>query len=101
MTEDQVKEIAGAWTRGPWEVRPCGQNLDICLPVAPGDQGVAVVATVFGGEADANLIAASPRLYKAVERALRHAENIGIDAKGSSYVNTLRAALANARGERP
>jgi hypothetical protein len=38
-------------------------------------------------------------LVEAVERALRHAQNIGIDSEGSSYVNTLRAALAKSRGE--
>lgn len=46
-----------------WEVRPCKDRLgnvssyDICLPTEPGATGVAVVASVYSGEAVANEIA--------------------------------------------
>lgn len=46
-----------------WEVRPCKDKLghttsfDICLPSKPEDRGVAVVASVYSGEAVANEIA--------------------------------------------
>jgi hypothetical protein len=45
-----------------WEVRPCRDRLgnvtsyDICLPQEPGSTGVAVVASVYSGEAVANQI---------------------------------------------
>jgi hypothetical protein len=77
-----------------WEVRPCQDAqgnfrcYDICLPAEPEAKGIAVVASVFSGEAVANEIAAAhnqaltapmsedealerARLRKAVELAAR------------------------------
>jgi hypothetical protein len=48
-----------------WEVRPCQDAqgnfrcYDICLPAEPEAKGIAVVASVFSGEAVANEIAAA------------------------------------------
>lgn len=71
-----------------------------------GGPGGYEVAEVYSDDCDpdearanANLIAAAPELYEAVERALRHAQHLGIDVEGSSYVKQLRAALAKARGQ--
>jgi hypothetical protein len=50
--------------RDTWEVRPCKDRLgnvsswDICLPTEPDATGVAVVASVYSGEAVANEIVA-------------------------------------------
>ena len=68
----------------------------------PYMEGLVALPYSCGGhathEANARLIAAAPELLEAVERALRHAQNIGIDSEGSSYVSTLRTAIAKARG---
>lgn len=81
------------FTPGPWEVREQsgGGSRDICLPVQPGDLAVAVVATVFGSEADAHLIAAAPELHVALEALCN---GIGI-----KLWENARAALRKARGE--
>lgn len=55
--------MSGQYTKGGWEVRQTATGRDICHPVEPGDKVVAVIATVFGTEAEAYQMAAAPELY--------------------------------------
>lgn len=103
MTENK----SAAFTPGPWSAEPMVPRADNAFYITAtpdGNNSTKDVATVGPclaktTAANARLIAAAPELYEAVERALRHAQNIGVDSEGSSYVNQLRAALAKARGE--
>lgn len=96
---------AAKFTPGPWFASKHLEPLGGCLSRLVMAIDTAVAEVLFDdeddptAEANTHLIAAAPDLHEAVERALRHAENIGIDSEGSSYVNQLRAALAKARGE--
>lgn len=102
-------------TKGPWS--RSGVRVKLRLPGGSSDSH-EVFATVDGVQeavayalysdrnglhsetfANARLIAAAPDLLDACQRALRHAQNIGIDSDGSSYVNILRAAITKATGE--
>ena len=88
------------WTAGPWFVNK--QPHGIFVDPVEGDDGVADVLMVSGfddarQQANANLIAAAPDLYAALDwlcRALVHDHNKNID-----YWTEALAALAKARGE--
>ena len=96
--------MKAAFTPAPWRLRidpyeddPFPGKDFFSLRLGEGDD--EDILTGITAPANARLIAAAPELYGAVERALRHAQNLGIDSEGSSYVNQLRAALAKALGE--
>lgn len=104
------------FTPGPWridselkvvnELGALARDIYSSSPdVAEGDTGICLVAIGSGDwaderrEANARLIAAAPELLAACQCALRHAQNIGIDSEGGSYVNTLRDAINKALGQ--
>lgn len=98
--------MSGGYTPGPWFVGQGGHH--ICAGNPHGDwQAVAdsrpLLSAGFRPTAEqmANgfLISAAPELLEAVERARRHAMNIGIT--DGSYLAQLDAAIAKARGTLP
>jgi len=103
-----------AWTPGPWRaVRADDSYEDDAIPVkaANGFQVCDVYGwatsnhpamTMAEAEANASLIAAAPKMAEALEDALLYVER-DEEAHGRKFAvgNTIRAALAAARGEQP
>lgn len=99
------------WTPGPWHV---GRTVGGMLIVRPVDKRRGTVAAltdetalVYGewaqrdytnAEANANLIAAAPKLYEALCECLEHME--WSTEQGRQACEKARAALAKARGEK-
>ena len=101
------------WTKGPWVKKTQRvKNADEWQIVGDG-WGVANVSPLLRaggyteGESNANLIAAAPDLYEALEGLLAVAPAkapasgliIGIDKQHAAAITAARAALAKARGE--
>lgn len=99
-----------AWTPGPWHVEPVtgeddqqfysddfnGKVFCVCHPRTECD---ATTVVPWLPEGDANLIAAAPRMYAALE-ALHERYIIMVAAEGPEATEA-RYALARARGESP
>ena len=91
----------GKWTPGPWHVPKAGGYAH-----GPVDKNDVPVVTWTGmarprqenGMANANLIAAAPELYEALENIVTELEETGFQGEWDSYPQA-RAALAEARGE--
>lgn len=99
------------WTNGPWKVyatsthfriryrsldhNPYLHTVAVCWPVGLG--GEAYGPSFEQSRANANLIAAAPKLYEALDDLL-HAANFS-GAVGKSYLDAAENALASARGE--
>ena len=108
--------MSAAFTAGPWSWHKCfdhtGKRL-ISLDIVPRGghslSGVAVLASVFGNEADAHLIAAAPQLYDGCNallgllQLLLNRDDLPAEVREamqtSHRVGEARAALALARGE--
>jgi hypothetical protein len=101
---EQPPAPSGSFTPGPWVAEEseifaaAGDAVQIAETVPLADDPQDILGFGRTEFANARLIAAAPELYEAVQRALRHAINIGIDVEDSSYVQQLRAALAKAEG---
>jgi hypothetical protein len=100
-----------SYTKGPWLVRPCllTKNLDICLTAESGK--VAVLATAWGNEANARLIAAAPELLEAAQSVIARMLDTMSNGKGveatdgekcwivhSDEIDSLRDAITKATG---
>ncbi|WP_138438541.1 hypothetical protein [Marinobacter alexandrii] len=100
------------FTPGPWSVHNTG---DVFTPLgavnasgldAPSDDGWHIADCDMGGlfleevRANAHLIAAAPRLYKALENAARVLSYVAEEYPGHAKdLREANAALAEARGE--
>ena len=85
------------WTKGEWLYGEDGFNLGNGVVYArPVGGGIVTVATIrhYGAEqkANAQIIASAPKLYEALEYAVKQVPELG-DVPG------IRDALASARGE--
>lgn len=103
------------WTPGPWNVAwPMAAGLGMSRPgIDAGGQSIIEAGAeddecgVFGytpQECDANarLIAASPKLYEALERLLKFCESVVTDeyeGSATDEADFARTTLASARGE--
>ena len=90
-------------TAGPWVAEPADMFGDHNIVLDDRSEDCRAIAAVVSNmrdpvevAANAHLIAAAPDLLEAVERARRHAENIGITDGG--YIAQLDASIAKARG---
>lgn len=97
---------APKWTGSPWHVVPYGDgdSLVICSDVK-GDWRIAFMATHGGSlsswekiQADAELIAAAPDLYEALDQLLDDMGETGLSVCQAAK-DQAKAALAKARGE--
>lgn len=107
--EAQIAAGESAHTPGPWYVR-LYPGTDAYEVRASGGALIAQVGNLGSTSdhrptakhwkaatpANARLIAAAPDLLEAVQRARRHAMNIGIDS--GSYFEILEAAIRKAEG---
>ena len=97
------------WTKGPWRVNPYTTSDDLlisgdgCTLARIPDAKHGQHLTVIESEANANLIAAAPEMYEALEwmlpmaeAYLKHAPSHPDNAK----LETTRYVLAKARGEK-
>ena len=87
------------FTKGNWYINDCGvhwNNPDLKrLEVCYSEIGEVICDTVYT-EADANLIAAAPEMYAALNRF--YLSLLKVDA-GSGETKALEQLLAKARGE--
>lgn len=82
------------WTPGPWAVMDYTDDEEFPRWCVVPLSCVGTIAHVQKSEANANLIAAAPDLYEALEA-------MGDDRIGDAEFNAMRnAALAKARGEK-
>jgi Ser/Thr protein kinase RdoA (MazF antagonist) len=83
----ELRELLAKATPGPWAQGPCASadgtriaSYDVHLPVEPGDVGVAVLASYWGGQANAELTVAAvnalPQLLAALDEAARMRERV-------------------------
>lgn len=100
------------WTEGPW-VADFERNVDlpateVCAVYLRVGEDVSIMAPRdisdqrgFGSTVhNANLIAAAPELYEALEDAKKELEEVTLEFMGEDYNSpSLNAALAKARGE--
>jgi hypothetical protein len=88
-----------------WKVRPCVNHLghvtslDIGPPTEPGARGGPVIASVYSGEAVANLMSAAPELLESLENAVSALEGFKISPIGG--LDKMRRDIEKARGTLP
>jgi hypothetical protein len=97
------------FTKGPWSIsKPLLNEGYVCvLPLADKGEGsgrnyvARVNTTIEDGDTKANaaLIAAAPELYETLKMAEATLEVVGAHFNLSQTLATIKAALANARGE--
>lgn len=100
-----MSETKTPWTEGPWSVSHPGNGVRVEYEGEYRNDGW-VIAELLGPDAEANarLIASSPALYEALEKALRQMRiwvSINGDMVGAlqEVIDEGDAALALARGE--
>jgi len=95
------------WTPGPWSIRDGGHSHKFGVIAAEDMRGQVnshILVCEAGDEDDANLIAAAPELYEAIENLLGAIDTpiarrkLGDDFT-SQAISEARDALARARGE--
>lgn len=100
---DTTKHTAGPWTAFQRESEVGSNYWRILLHGHPDKQNVHGQDSLIGycGEANARLIASSPRLLAALQEMVRyHTPGAWIDTSGPAYkeLNEARAAIAQALG---
>jgi hypothetical protein len=100
--------MENGFTPGPWGQHECydasGARLvsyDVHGPHAHSLNGVAVLASVFGNEANARLIAAAPELFEALGNtlALARLKFGNLDPDANTIFAKADAVLAKAHGD--
>lgn len=88
----------GKWTPGRWIAHWEGPVRRQALSHRLRTEDSIPIADVYGGDANANLIAAAPELYDALDRAKRLLEEYAPGCP-KTEIASLGEALAKARGE--
>lgn len=101
-SNQELMTLAGA---DDWEVAPCVDRLghvtswDICLPQKPGACGVAVVASVYSGEAVARAILAAIQKVAIEKRRAALTQMMQLDEElGLNEPDDARAAQEDRNG---
>lgn len=84
-------------TRGPWGVKPVGYGVSIEPDLAWVGYGSAHDKDIH--DANARLIAAAPELLEALELADECGQATGADSSYPEAWESIRAAIAKAKGE--
>lgn len=93
------------WTPGPWVMDEENQGeWGVNYSIQMANNRLVDVAEMVGTKEDANIIAAAPDLYEALEGMLRHscvADAVADmkDAEDHAFERIARSALAKASGE--